>query len=600
MNNFEPIISNLLTIANNINKNPYHFRIKTGKHGIQTIKENGFFREKFLSCFYSIQAYKKTLQDLINQNVSDLSNIEREHFTTQQTFETSELFIAALKYNQTIERTKKYPTTLGNKITLNLVENPNVLELNPSKILSVIEVPISENLQNDKPRTSKENRMCIKHNVRRYPGDEVDHSTEAGRIFISTQKERLLSIIGRIIEAVFGIFGCKVTAFQKYHYRQHNETDAQIYAEPISPLSNALLEPTSFWLGHASLYMSIPLRSQGGKIASFNVITDPVEGDLNAILYPRQTKFALPIEKVPPSDVYLLSHNHLDHYSKDTVKKLFAQQPIMIVPKGDKSRYSSLAKGLGFDDANIIELDWWEKREITFDKNGEIFSMQISATPARHWSGQGPCGGHESTFLGYVIQGHEDGDIYFAGDTARLNEDHIKKLRDNFKIKWSFQPGGPDEVRKDMESTHQASVDGLWMHFTMMVLRIYKEGMNKHEFLKQAKELKTIYMHTMTYKLGNLHISDTRDSIAKVLKALKSDEVESSDLKSYEKQVYQELCDLADGFEFSSNEKLLHSEVASLLAETVIVPKIGSRIGLEKAKGNQIESVYLYDDQLKF
>ena len=594
MNNLESIAGNLLTISSNIHKNPYHFRIKIGQHGIKTIKENGFLREKFLSCFYfySIQSYKKTLQDLIGQNVSDLSNVDREHFIIQQSSETSELFIAALKYNQTIERTKKYPTTLGNKITLNLVKNPKVLELNPSKILSVKNVPISENLQNDKPLVCKENRMCIEHNVCRYPGDKVDHSAEAGRIFISTQKERLLSIIGRIIEAVSGIFGCKVTAFQKYHYRQHNETDAQIYAEPISPLSNVLLEPTSFWLGHASLFMSIPLKSQGGKIASFNVITDPVEGDLNAILYPRQTKFALPIEKVPPSDVYLLSHNHLDHYSKDTVKKLFAQQPIMIVPQGDKSRYSLLAKELGFSDTNIIELDWWEKREITFEKNGEVFSMQISATPARHWSGQGPCGGHESTFLGYVIQGHEDGDIYFAGDTARLNDDHIKKLQDHFKIRWSFQPGGPDEVRKDMESTHQASVDGLWMHFKMMIPRIYIKGMDKHEFLKQAQELKTIYMHTMTYKLGNLHISDTKDSVAKVLKALESDEVESSNLKSYEKQVCQELCNLAGGLEFSSNEKLLHSEIASLLAETVIVPKIGSRIGLKESKANQIKNVY--------
>jgi len=592
MNNLNSIKNNLLIISDNIHRNPYHFRIEVEKNGIQIIKKNGFLREKFFSCFYSGQASKKTLHDLINQNVRDLSNIEREHFIIQQTSETTELFIAVLKYNQTIERTKNFSATLGSKITLNLVKNPKVLELNPSKILSVKDVPVSESLQNDKPLVRKENRLCTKHNVRRYPGDKIDHSAEAGRIFISTQKERLLSIIGRIIEAVSGRFGCKVTAFQKYHYRQHNETDAQIYAEPISPLSNALLEPTSFWLGHASLFMSIPLKSQGGKIASFHIITDPVEGDLNTILYPRQTKFALPIEKVPPPDLYLLSHNHLDHYSKDTVKKLFAQQPIMIVPQGDKSRYSSLAKELGFGDANIIELDWWEKREITFEKNGETFSMQISAAPARHWSGQGPCGGHESTFLGYVIQGHEDGDIYFAGDTARLNDDHIKKLQDHFKIKWNFQPGGPDEVRKDMESTHQASVDGLWMHFKMMIPKIYTKGMDKQEFLKQAKELKTIYMHTMTYKLGNLHISDTKDSIAKVLEALELGEVESLNLKSYEKQVYQELCDLADGLQFSSNEKLLHSEAALLLAETVIVPKIGSRIGLKEAKVNQIKNVY--------
>lgn len=588
--NIKAITNNLLTISNHIHKNAFYFRIETDKAGVKTIKENNFFREKLFSIFYSSQSHKKTLEDLINQNIQTLTNIEREYFILQKNAETTELFIAALKYNQTLEKTKSCLQTLGHKISLNPIVNLQVVELNPSKVISIIDLPISDDLQKDKPLIAQEKRLFRNYQVRRYPGDLIDHSVEASRIFVSTQKERLLSGIGRVIEAVVGLFGYQLTTFQKYHYRQHNETDAEIYAEPTSPLTSSLQEPTSFWLGHASLFMSVPLRSKRGNLASFQVITDPVEGDLNAILYPRQTRFALPIEKIPPPDVYLLSHNHLDHYSKETVKKLFAQQPIMIVPLGDKSRYASLAKELGFDDKTIIELDWWQKKELTFEKNGETFSMQISATPARHWSGQGPCGGHESTFLGYVIQGHEEGDIYFAGDTARLNEDHIQKLRDHFNIKWSFQPGGPDEVRKEMESTHQASVDGLWMHFKMMISKIYVKGMTKHDFLARAKELKTIYMHTMTYKLGNLHISDTKESIATVFKALKLNKPQS--LKSYENQVYQELCELALAFEFDEDERLSQSEIASLLEETVIIPKIGSRIGFKESKANQMKNIY--------
>ena len=68
----------------------------------------------------------------------------------------------------------------------------------------------------------------------------------------------------------------------------------------------------------------------------------------------------------------------------------------MIVPKGDGNRYKKIAKKLGFDGSNIIELNWWEKTQIEFNKNGEFYRMEITATPARHWSGQGPCGGHES------------------------------------------------------------------------------------------------------------------------------------------------------------------------------------------------------------
>lgn len=588
----DSIKANLFAIANNIHRNPFYFRIETGKNGTRLIKETGFLRERFLSFFYSSKNHNEKLQKLLDQNVRDLSNIERDHFIDRETAETTELFIAVQKYNQTIERNKKFPKTLGNKIDLKGVQNPKVSELNPSKILSVKNEPLPEHLQKDKPHVCKEYRSCSKHSVRRYPGDKINHSNAAGRIFICTQTERLLSAIGRMIEACLKIFGCRVTAFQKYHYRKNGETDAEIYATPISPLNTSSNEPTSFWLGHASLFLNIPLKSQTGKTASFTIITDPVEEDLDPFLYPRQTKFARSIETMPAPDVYLLSHNHLDHYSETTIKKLFAQQPLMIVPKGDKSRYSSIAKQLGYDDKNILELDWWEKKSISFEKNGETFSMQISATPARHWSGQGPCGGHESTFLGYVIQGHEDGDIYFAGDTARLNEDHIDKLRDRFDIKWSFQPGGPDEARKEMENTHQASVDGLWMHFKLMISKIYVKGMDKEEFLKRAKGLKTVYMHTMTFKLGNLHVGDTKESVQKVLQALTSGEPDSRGLKSYEMQVYRELSRFADQLEFRNNEKLTNSETALLLGETVIVPKIGSRIGLKEAKANQLPSTF--------
>lgn len=349
--------------------------------------------------------------------------------------------------------------------------------------------------------------------------------------------------------------------------------------------------PTSFWLGHATLFLTVPLQSASGKNALFNIITDPVEGDLSALLYPRQTRFARPLEEVPAPHIYLLSHNHLDHFEKASVEKLFAQQPLMIVPQGDGERYRSIAKNLGFDGDNIIELNWWEKKEILFEKDGEQFALQITATPANHWCGQGPLGGHESTFLGYVIQGNPSGDIYFAGDTARLNENHIQKLKEHFNIRWSFQPGGPDEMRKDMESTHQASVDGLWMHFKVMIPKIHQKGMSKSDFLIKARELKTIYMHTMTFKLGNLHLSDTKESIENVLKVLRK-EKPIDQLKKYEQQVVDELSALGQSLKFAEGEVLTQGEIADLLQATVIVPKIGSRLALSEAKKAQSDLCY--------
>lgn len=595
--NIHILTRNILTIANNIQQDVNYFRIEKLKDGQEVIKENSFITRYLLYPFYSNKYHIDRLNNLINKNVKLASELRREQFIEERTAETTDLFLAVQKYNQTVKASTEHKlirhAALANRVQLDLIQNDKISELNPSKIIEIRDGEISRELENDKPKIIKERRFFSKHHVRRYPGDIIDHSKEGANIFASTQKERLLSVMGRFIEAVARIFGFKITTFQKYHYRKNNETDEQIYATRTSPLSLAN-EPTSFWLGHATLFLSVPLKSDKGTIASFNVITDPVEGDLNSILYPRQTKFALSLEETPAPHVYLLSHNHFDHYSRDAIKKIFAQQPIMIVPKGDGNRYSKLAKELGFDHTNILELDWWQKKEIKFEKNGEHFHMQITATPARHWSGQGPCQGHESTFLGYVIQGNEAGDIYFAGDTARLNDDHIKHLKDNFKIRWNFQPGGPDEVREYMKSTHQASVDGLWMHFKIMIQRIYEKGMSKEKFLVCAKELKTIFMHTMTYKLGNLHLSDTKESLENVLIALSNVELihEKPPLKSYEKQVFDELCQLTNSLEFSNKERLSPNEMAQLLKDTVIVPKIGSRLGLETQKIDQLEKTY--------
>ncbi|MGA8164058.1 MAG: MBL fold metallo-hydrolase [Waddliaceae bacterium] len=541
------ITRNLYTVANNLNRDLGRVKIHTD--GDEKIKA------------------------LIDGHVNCLNSLGREFFV-KENGEVTELFIAVHRYNQCVQNIDKKKTyLLAGRVHLMTITNQNVPELLP--ITAIVKDKMKV-IKGDQPEIVKERRFFHIHNIRRYPGDEIDHSKEAASIFISTQIERLLSFVGRIIEAIGRIFGCKIERFQKFHYRNKCETDNQIYSKASPMVFTQNPEPTSYWLGHASLLLNLPLRSTTGNTASFNVITDPVEGDLNKLLYPRQTNFARPMESLPASHVYLLSHNHLDHFDKAAIRKLVSQQPIMVVPKGDGYRYTDV----GFH--NVIELDWWEKQTIELNHDNETYEMRICATPARHWAGQGPCGGHESTFLGYVIEGVEGGDVYFAGDTARLSDDHIKKLRDNFNIKWSFQPGGPDEVRKDMESTHQASVDALWMHFNLMVKKVYTEDMNKKDFLDAASNLKTIYMHTMTFKLGNLHLSDTKDSVERVFSALENDgAVEELKLKVYERQVFDELVNIAKSFKFSNEEELSLKEIAEILRDTVAVPKIGSRVGLQ-------------------
>jgi len=563
--------NNIYLIANNLKRHLGYLKIEE-KDGKKAFKIRNFFTGLFHSLFTK-KGHEKEVKDLIDRQIKEINGLGRGFFV-KDTGEVTELFIAAHRYNQCVQNiAKSNPYSIEGRIRLNFIRNENVPELQPIQTAVKEKIKVVEN---DQPEIVKERRFFHVHNIRRYPGDRIDHSKEATSIFVSTQSERLFSFIGRIVEVVLRIFGYQIEVFQKYHYRNKGEIDEQIYSDASPMICVEDPEPTSYWLGHASLLLNLPLRSTNGKVASFNVITDPVEGDLNTLLYPRQTNFSRSMNALPASHVYLLSHNHLDHFDHSAIKKLVSQQPVMVVPRGDGHRY--LDNGF----RKVIELDWWEKQTIEFTQSGEKYEMKICATPVKHWAGQGPCGGHESTFLGYVIEGVRGGDIYFAGDTARLSEDHVDKLRDNFDIKWSFQPGGPDEVRKDMESTHQASVDALWMHFNLMVKKQYVKGMKKKEFLDSILNLKTIYMHTMTFKLGNLHLSDTKDSIEKVILALwKENGVEDLKLKSYEKKVYDELVNFAKSFKFFNKETLSLIEIREILKNTVAVPKIGSRVGLK-------------------
>lgn len=111
-------------------------------------------------------------------------------------------------------------------------------------------------------------------------------------------------------------------------------------------------------------------------------------------------------------------------------------------------------------------------RLLVWGEDNAQFEMNITAWPSYHWAGQGIFGGAGSAFVGSVIWGvGMTGGIYYAGDTTYLEPkeegskkvDPLKEMRGHpeFNVRWIYQPGGPDERRKDMRSTHQASLHSL-------------------------------------------------------------------------------------------------------------------------------------------
>jgi L-ascorbate metabolism protein UlaG (beta-lactamase superfamily) len=534
---------NQLTIQNNLRivsqftlNDPFSLQIVKEKNEL-LIKRSHFFKEIFQRIFCDRREHLKKLKEVIKDNISILEAAETSWFLRGDRTYT-DLFLAVQKYNQTVAGTGP------------IIRHRTLRELAPVKISQVARSHLQNIPDDQKPHVHQEGWFW-KHNVYHYNEEDtsVHHGLEAIRIFLSTQFERILSALG----------------IREYHYFRGNE---DIYCSD-APLASVDV-PTSYWIGHATCLMNLPLITSSGRKMGIQLITDPVEGDLHPLLYPRMTKPARQIEECPAVHVFLLSHNHLDHYDASTIQKLLAQQPVMIVPEGDGDKL----KRMGFE--KVYENNWWQSTTITFEQAGETAQLKITAVPSRHWSGQGICDSHRSAFVGYVIH-RPDGDIYFAGDTARLSNAHIQTLKESFNIRAMFQPGGPDEVRRDMQSTHQASVDGLWMHMKLMVKRFYeREGsaLSKQQFIEQAKQLKTLFMHTKTFKLGNLHFDDTDLSVGRVLNALRGRPQHS--MKEFEREVYQELCQLGQQMVFSG-EALTPSDIDRLLKDSVEIPKIGQR-----------------------
>lgn len=389
----------------------------------------------------------------------------------------------------------------------------------------------------------------------------VNHQQEGVRILLATQWERFVAALGRLITCAASLFGRNITPFEELQYFRHAETAEEIYADDSAyPTADPL---SYYWFGHASGIFSVRVE---GVERPVTIYTDPVLGDLNSVLYPRMTRKES-LEDKPHPHVVLFSHNHRDHWDDATIEQLKKYQPVMIAPEGDGEKL----REMGFE--NVVECGWWDKVKIPIQ--GSASPLEITAVPARHWSGRGPCDGHHSLFVGYVI-GTQVGDVYFAGDTARLSDEHLSELGKQFNIRYSFQPGGPDDNREDMESTHQASVDGVWMHFRLMLSRAYQDGMTKEEFLEAAQHYSTVFMHTKTYKLGNLHFDDTESSIQRLIDAIRSNHPDA--LLVYEKQVYTEVLELCKGFLFEDGP-LSSEEIAGLIDAGVTIPKLASMTG---------------------
>jgi L-ascorbate metabolism protein UlaG (beta-lactamase superfamily) len=185
---------------------------------------------------------------------------------------------------------------------------------------------------------------------------------------------------------------------------------------PKSPLP--VLDPVSVWhtaassglrvtwLGHSALFLEI----DGARI-----LIDPMFGNYAAPfpLLGRRRFHPVParLEDFPPIDLVIQSHDHYDHLSVRTWKKIARMDVPVVTSLGVGARLERL----GVNPSRITELDWWEGFELPDS------GVRVVATPAQHFSGRGLGDRNATLWSSWVFETAKHR-VFFSGDTG-LNDE---------------------------------------------------------------------------------------------------------------------------------------------------------------------------------
>jgi L-ascorbate metabolism protein UlaG (beta-lactamase superfamily) len=153
------------------------------------------------------------------------------------------------------------------------------------------------------------------------------------------------------------------------------------------------------WIGHSSFLLDIDGQ---------NLLIDPVFATFLVVLK-RRRRPGVALRHLPPVDVLLLTHAHMDHLNIPSLRRVLrnnrrlgAPAPVAIVPNG----VADLIDKLGFRE--IRPLPAWQSTKFG--------TLTITATPARHWGARY----FNDTWRGYggYVIGSPTTSVYHCGDSA--------------------------------------------------------------------------------------------------------------------------------------------------------------------------------------
>ncbi|MEZ4180319.1 MAG: MBL fold metallo-hydrolase [Candidatus Doudnabacteria bacterium] len=240
------------------------------------------------------------------------------------------------------------------------------------------------------------------------------------------------------------------------------------------------------WLGHSSLAINID---------EVSIIIDPVLSERVSpfkFMGPKRFHpFPDQIFDLKKIDCMIVSHDHYDHLDYNLIKKIHHRVKHFLVPLG----IGEHLEFWGVDPKKIIELDWWETKQI-----GKV---KFVLTPAQHTSGRWT-GADNQTFWGsWVIEGQEK-KLFYSGDSGFFKEwaeigDHYGPFDVTFiqsaayNRLWKYHHMTPTEVIEAHKLVRgKLLVPVHWSTFDLAVHRWY-EPVIELKHLARAKDVRIMF-----------------------------------------------------------------------------------------------------------
>ena len=145
------------------------------------------------------------------------------------------------------------------------------------------------------------------------------------------------------------------------------------------------------WIGHASFLIQTHDR---------NILVDPNWAKWLKVIK-RLKQPGIELHHLPDIDLVLVTHAHFDHLDRRTLRRVAADQPI-VVPIG----VGNLVHDLGFQ--IVHELDYWQTIKLG--------PVEVSLTPCYHWGARFLADSHRG-FGGFAVQ-VDNRTLFHCGDSA--------------------------------------------------------------------------------------------------------------------------------------------------------------------------------------